>query len=89
MNPNRNLLNDTIPISHREGVGSVFDFTLMLKDVHTGDNEMAIVSVAAYDFEQACENLQKRFPQLEGMIDELRIRKAGEDAIRLHSNEPV
>ncbi len=83
MNPNRNLP------SKGENIGAIFCFTLLLQGEVSGEITQYNIQVAAYDFEQALENIQKRFPQLEPMLDELRIRKAGEDAIRLYTNGRV
>jgi hypothetical protein len=69
-----------MPSPRIEPIGQIFDFCMTLQDIQTGNIETTIASVAAYDFEQAMENLQRRFPQLEPIIDKLRIQQAGLNA---------
>ena len=75
-----------MPLPKVEQIGNCFDFTMTLQDAQTGNLETITARVLAYDFEQATENLQKRWPQLEPLLDELRIRKAGLDAIDLYNH---
>jgi hypothetical protein len=70
----RSIMN--LPISQSEPIGRIFVFRALLQGSISGRQEIMEIPVAAYDFEQAMENLQRAYPQLEPIIDEMRIQKA-------------
>lgn len=59
-------------------IGRIYDFRVLLKDERTGNLEECHFRVAAKNFNQALDNLQEQFPPLEQVIDEMRIKVAGE-----------
>ena len=70
----RSIMN--LPISQSKPIGRIFVFRASLQSASSGRQELMEIPVAAYDFEQAMDNLQRAYPQLEPILDEMRIRKA-------------
>jgi hypothetical protein len=65
-----------LPLTHGAPVGQIYVFRAVLQGAESHKLEVMEIPVAAYDFEQAMENLQRAYPQLEPYLDEMRIQKA-------------
>jgi hypothetical protein len=65
-----------LPITHGLPIGRIFVFRALVQGVDSKRQEIVEIPVAAYDFDQALDNLQRAYPQLEARLDEMRIRKA-------------
>jgi hypothetical protein len=57
-------------------IGYIFVFELKIQDARTYKMENALIHVAAYDFEQAISSLERVYPELTPIVDEIRLRKA-------------
>ena len=64
------------PISQSVTIGQVFVFRALLQGVVSGIQEIAEISIFAYDLDQAIDNFQRAYPQMEPWLDEMRLRKA-------------
>jgi hypothetical protein len=65
-----------LPMAPPVLIGRIYVFKPLVQGVVSHKRELMEIHVAAFDFEQAMENLQRAYPQLEPIIDEMRILKA-------------
>jgi hypothetical protein len=64
------------PKTEAPPVGRIFVFAALVQGSQSHKLEIMEIPVAAYDLDQAIDNLQKAYPQLESWLDEMRIMKA-------------